>query len=435
MIAKTVFAFALLYLSCFQIVTGVSEREVASMLLADYQKEGRPVRDPTQVVLTSLDVYVIQIVKLIPRRQVLVINFWLVQRWRDDFLTWDPAEYGNISTIRLGSENIWRPRLVNYNRQHEEGWSELPDTNAIVRSDGEVLWTYPITLRSTCVLDIARFPFDVQKCPLKFGSWTYDSLNLKLVNISTTGNIDYFAANGEWELLSFDLEVNEVEYSCCPGIPWDDMTYTITLQRRPKFFILYLVAPSVTFSLLTVWGFWLPPDSGERLSLCINLLLALIFLQQGVAAYLPDTATNIPLIDVFFVANILLVGASSILTILTLSIHFKCFDLPPVPNWLRCLFCLDQSDSSTYRVNAPQDNNDGAMDAFFATNGSNPAWRLVRRVKKIIRQLKEEQEMMTNCLKTESEWKILLGKIDRCLLIAFFIALVVITASILGPNK
>ncbi|XP_078577207.1 neuronal acetylcholine receptor subunit alpha-10-like isoform X2 [Branchiostoma floridae x Branchiostoma japonicum] len=435
MIAKTVFAFALLYLSCFQIVTGVSEREVANMLLAGYQKEGRPVRDPTQVVLTSLDVYVIQIVKLIPRRQVLVINVWLVQRWRDDFLTWDPAEYGNISTIRLGSENIWRPRLVNYNRQHEEGWSELPDTNAIVRSNGEVLWTYPITLHSTCVLDIARFPFDVQNCPLKFGSWTYDSLNLKLVNISTTGNIDYFAANGEWELLSFDLEVNEVEYSCCPGIPWDDMTYTITLQRRPKFFILYLVAPSVTFSLLAVWGFWLPPESGERLSLCINLLLALIFLQQGVAAYLPDTATNIPLIDVFFVANILLVGVSSILTIFTLSIHFKCFDLPPVPSWLRCLFCLDQSDSSTYRVNAPQVNNDGAMDAFFATNGSNPARRLVRRVKKIIRQLKEEQEIMTNCLKTEREWKILVGKIDRCLLIAFFIVLVVITASILGPNK
>ncbi|XP_078577208.1 neuronal acetylcholine receptor subunit alpha-10-like [Branchiostoma floridae x Branchiostoma japonicum] len=435
MTTKTVFIFALLYLSYFQFVTGVSEREVANMLLAGYQKEGRPVRDPTQAVVTSLDVLLIQIIKLIPQRQVLVINFWIVQRWRDDFLKWDPAEYGNISTIRLGSENIWRPRLVNYNRQHAEGWSELPDTNAIVRSDGEVIWTYPITIHSTCVLDIARFPFDVQKCRLKFGSWTYDSLDLKLVNHSKTGNIDYFAANGEWELLSFELELNEVEHSCCPGVPWDDMTYTITLQRRPTFFLFNLVAPSVTLALLTVWGFWLPPDSGERLSLCLSLLLALTFLQQTVTAYLPDTATNIPLINVFFVANILLVGVSSILTIFTLSIHFNSVNLPPVPNWLRCLFCLGQSDSSTCRVNAPHVNEVDDVDAFFAINGANPTWRLVRRVKKFIRQLKEERGRKTHNLKTEREWKILVGKIDRCLLIAFIIALVVITASVLGPNK
>lgn len=53
--------------------------------------------------------------------------------------------------------------------------------------------------KSTCHIDVRWFPFDVQKCDLKFGSWTYGgwSLDLKMLEADITGYI----ANGEWDLV------------------------------------------------------------------------------------------------------------------------------------------------------------------------------------------------------------------------------------------
>lgn len=43
------------------------------------------------------------------------------------------------------------------------------------------------------------FPFDVQKCNLKFGSWTYGgwSLDLQMQEADISGYI----SNGEWDLV------------------------------------------------------------------------------------------------------------------------------------------------------------------------------------------------------------------------------------------
>lgn len=53
--------------------------------------------------------------------------------------------------------------------------------------------------KSTCHIDVRWFPFDIQRCELKFGSWTYGgwSLDLKMLEADITGYIP----NGEWDLV------------------------------------------------------------------------------------------------------------------------------------------------------------------------------------------------------------------------------------------
>lgn len=53
--------------------------------------------------------------------------------------------------------------------------------------------------KSSCSIDVRWFPFDVQKCKLKFGSWTYGgwSLDLQMEDAETSGYI----SNGEWDLV------------------------------------------------------------------------------------------------------------------------------------------------------------------------------------------------------------------------------------------
>jgi len=50
----------------------------------------------------------------------------------------------------------------------------------VVQHDGSVLWIPTALFMSTCQIDITNFPFDVQECNLKFGSWTYDGYKLDI---------------------------------------------------------------------------------------------------------------------------------------------------------------------------------------------------------------------------------------------------------------
>lgn len=52
---------------------------------------------------------------------------------------------------------------------------------------------------STCNVDVRWFPFDIQRCELKFGSWTYDGwlLDLQMSEADTSS----YMPNGEWDLI------------------------------------------------------------------------------------------------------------------------------------------------------------------------------------------------------------------------------------------
>jgi hypothetical protein len=55
----------------------------------------------------------------------------------------------------------------------------------VVRSNGSCNYLPPGIFKSTCKIDITWFPFDDQKCELKFGSWTYDGFQVSDDNFFT----------------------------------------------------------------------------------------------------------------------------------------------------------------------------------------------------------------------------------------------------------
>ncbi len=76
------------------------------------------------------------------------------------------------------------------------------NVNALVAYDGTVSYLPPGMFKSTCQIEIYHFPFDVQSCSLKFGSWTYDESTIDLKNKSETAQLDSYIENGEWILKS-----------------------------------------------------------------------------------------------------------------------------------------------------------------------------------------------------------------------------------------
>ena len=76
--------------------------------------------------------------------------------------------------------------------------------NMVIYSDGTVEQLPPGIFTSSCLINIRWFPFDIQSCPLKFGSWTYDGtkIDLKVMGDLKSGSTDGYRKSGEWDLIS-----------------------------------------------------------------------------------------------------------------------------------------------------------------------------------------------------------------------------------------
>ena len=112
-------------------------------------------------------------------------------------------------------------------------------SNIIVNHQGHVKWIPPGMFKSTCQIDIAWFPFDEQKCDLKFGSWTYDGRFLDLIfDGNSNGDASDFIRNGEWELLGLYL--------------FHSYEIIFSLQHS-CFFSLHVKIYTLTFSVLLIF--------------------------------------------------------------------------------------------------------------------------------------------------------------------------------------
>lgn len=61
------------------------------------------------------------------------------------------------------------------------------------------------------------------------------------------------------------LRRNEKFYTCCDE-PYLDITFNITMRRKTLFYTVNIIIPCMGISFLTVLTFYLPSDSGEKVS-------------------------------------------------------------------------------------------------------------------------------------------------------------------------
>lgn len=70
----------------------------------------------------------------------------------------------------------------------------------------------------------------------------------------------------------------------------------MVIRRRPLFYTVSLLLPSIFLMVMDIVGFYLPPNSGERVSFKITLLLGYSVFLIIVSDTLPATAVGTPLI-------------------------------------------------------------------------------------------------------------------------------------------
>ena len=89
-----------------------------------------------------------------------------------------------------------------------------------------------------------------------------------------------------------------------------------------------------------LFGFFLPPESGERISLTITILLAVAVFLELVNATLPRNSDTIPILAIFFVVMMALSVLSLMTTCIILVIHYQSATSGvPMPSWIKKKIC------------------------------------------------------------------------------------------------
>ncbi|XP_078139244.1 neuronal acetylcholine receptor subunit alpha-7 [Centroberyx gerrardi] len=325
--------FSLLTLCCLLPASqqGAYQRRLYKELMRNYNPLERPVSNDSHSLTVHFSFSLLQIMDVDEKNQVLTTNIWLQLYWTDFYLQWNMSEYPGVTNVRFPDSQIWRPDILLYNSA-DERFDATFHTNILVNSTGYCQYLPPGIFKSTCYIDVRWFPFDVQRCDLKFGSWTYGgwSLDLQMVEADVTGYI----ANGEWDLVEVPGRRNERFYDCCKE-PYPDVTFTVVMRRRTLYYGLNLLIPCVLISTLALLVFLLPADSGEKISLGITVLLSLTVFMLLVAEIMPATSDSVPLIAQYFATTMVIVGLSVIATVLVLQYHHHDPDGGHMPRWTR----------------------------------------------------------------------------------------------------
>lgn len=141
----------------------------------------------------------------------------------------------------------------------------------------------------------------------------------------------------EWDILGVPAERHEKFYPCCLE-PFPDIFFNITLRRKTLFYTVNLIVPCVSISYLSVLAFYLPADSGEKIALCINILLSQTMFFLLISEIIPSTSLALPLLGKYLLFTMVLVGLSVVVTIIILNVHYRKPSTHKMAPWVRTVF-------------------------------------------------------------------------------------------------
>uniref|UniRef100_A0A8C0EKB5 Cholinergic receptor nicotinic delta subunit n=1 Tax=Bubo bubo TaxID=30461 RepID=A0A8C0EKB5_BUBBB len=313
-----------------------------------YNKDLRPVVSTDQVVDVYLALTLSNLISLCGEELT-----WgsPLQGWTDYRLQWNKSEFGDIEVLRLPPDMLWLPEIVLEN--NNDGLFEVAYyCNVLIYNTGDVYWLPPAIFRSACPINVDFFPFDWQNCTLKFSSLAYSaleiSMHLKKDSDPKTGKYypvewiiidpEGFTENGEWEIIHRPARKNIHPDNPPETSEHQDITFYLIIKRKPLFYVINIVTPCILIAFMAILVFYLPADSGEKMTLVISVLLAQSVFLLLISQRLPATSHAIPLIGKYLLFIMLLVTAVVVICVVVLNFHFRTPSTHIMSDWVKEVF-------------------------------------------------------------------------------------------------
>ncbi|XP_068599609.1 5-hydroxytryptamine receptor 3A [Brachionichthys hirsutus] len=385
------------------------------------------------------------------KSQLLLTYLWLNNWWMNEFVSWDPIQCGT-DKISLPRDKFWVPDIV-INEIVDENTAP-PVPYMYLSSNGLVQDAKPVRVVSSCNLDIYTFPFDIQNCSLTFNSYTHSTREVKLFlgvsveNITKNSKMS-LTTMGEWELL--DITVNKFTIELDWGEHVDELAFHIRVRRRATLYVVNLLIPSCFLVTVDLFSFLLPPQTVDRSSFKMTLILGYSVFLLIMNDLLPVTGNTIPLLNVFFSLCLGLMVVSLLETIFITNLLTSSCDVSPVPRWARVvvlqilgnIVCLPPktkepmgSDLKLSTV-APEQVADARPPKEAEPGEESDAHQALRNMIGDLRAIRIQVEQQLGGSRSSEEWVQLAFIIDRLLfgLYMLFISVSFITIMVIWVNS
>ena len=398
-------------------------KDLHTDLLKDYDKHARPVKDQDDTVKVYLSFAAVAIQEFHEILERFSVTSALFVYWKDEDMSWDPAEYGNITSTFLGYKDIWVPELILTNPAQKldsfgKEWQKIR-----YYSSGLAFWLPGDLVRSTCSLNVRYFPFDIQECSIELYAWGYMSSEVTL--ISTSDNIDttMLVEHGTWNVIKTTARADDLNSA-------SKVTFTFVLERKSQYVIVNIVLPILFLCILNVLVFVLPAESGERVSYAITVLLAIAVFMTIVSDTLPKTSEPIPLISYFLMIDLIVSAVISLFTILNLRIFHKHLN-EPIPKWLTLIHRI-LTRRNRHQIKDMAGKNNGKIDVVtFSDNRCSLSLYEQKTVFNTDKGVKSEERAIPGLCKNNSaneelSWKDISIMLD-CIFSVLFIVLIAVS--------
>lgn len=245
------------------------------------------------------------------------------QHWEDQFLSWNPKNFDNITQVTLPAKYVWQPDLIQANNAKDEFYNKQYREyfRVVVNYQGIVYASPAGVLTTTCSFNLFYFPFDRQTCKVDVSSWTYTCDEVDIKSNSTNVGLDFFSKNGEWLLEKTDIA--NIETISERGYKYCSVQVSLTIKRKPLYFILMIVLPCVILSVVSIFTFIIPPESSERVMMSMTTLLSFVLFLTALNNILPRNSDQAPMLVSYITVTIIAMWIALIITIFLVRIYFN----------------------------------------------------------------------------------------------------------------
>nr|2KSR_A Chain A, Neuronal acetylcholine receptor subunit beta-2 [Homo sapiens] len=103
----------------------------------------------------------------------------------------------------------------------------------------------------------------------------------------------------------------------------ENLYFQSNARRKPLFYTINLIIPCVLITSLAILVFYLPSDCGEKMTLCISVLLALTVFLLLISKIVPPTSLDVPLVGKYLMFTMVLVTFSIVTSVCVLNVHHR----------------------------------------------------------------------------------------------------------------
>ncbi|TWW70646.1 Acetylcholine receptor subunit delta, partial [Takifugu flavidus] len=141
--------------------------------------------------------------------------------------------------------------------------------------------------------------------------------------------------NGEWEIIHRPAKRNTYKHIPTESNKHQDITFYLVIRRKPLFYVVNIIIPCVLISFLASLVYYLPADSGEKMTLSISVLLAQSVFLLLISQRLPETSTSVPLIVKYLMFIMVVVTVVVLNCVVVLNLHFRTPSTHVMSEWTK----------------------------------------------------------------------------------------------------